>query len=120
MAHLSSEEIAQFRSKLSQYPNCLIALDAIEDCEGDLEDAAIVLAIRSGQDPDIANSQWLDGLARQCRASICREEFSADLQNGLPGGAIADLATTGICPPLLATPVVIYVIKQGIHEFCNL
>lgn len=119
MAKLTVEEIATFRSRLTDYPDALMVLDTIEDCEGDLEDAAIVLAIRAGQEPDTANSRWLDDLARQCRGAVCKAEFRADLQNGLAGAAIGHLATTLLCPPLLSTLVVLYVLKQDIDQFCG-
>lgn len=40
MIILTSQEIAQFRSQLAEYSVALEALDRIENCEGDLEDAA--------------------------------------------------------------------------------
>ena len=40
------------------------ALDLIEDCDGDLEDAVMTLAIRAGQEPEQTNSDWLDALAK--------------------------------------------------------
>jgi hypothetical protein len=81
MTIVTSQEIAQFRSQLAEDSLALKALDTIEDCEGDLEDAAMTLAIRVGQQPERANSEWLDALARKWRAVICQEEFRSPLQN---------------------------------------
>jgi hypothetical protein len=64
MTIVTSQEIAQFRSELANNPEAMKALDAIEDCEGNLEDAAIALAIRAGQQPQRDNAEWLDALAR--------------------------------------------------------
>lgn len=119
MTQVTSAEIAQFRSQLADYPDALISLDVIEDCEGDLEDAAMVLAIRVGQQPDIANSVWLDSLAKKCRAVICQEEFRNDFVNGNFSGMMGHLAATKLCPALLVTPVLMYVFQQGVNKFCE-
>lgn len=119
MTIVSSQEIAQFRSQLSTNPQAMIALDAIEDCEGDLEDAAIALAIRAGQQPQRENSEWLDALARKCRAAICQREFRQDLENGFYSSLVRYLEETPLLPPILATPVVMYAIHQGVSNFCE-
>jgi hypothetical protein len=60
MTQVTPEEIALFRVQLADYPDALAALEEIEECEGDLEDAAMVLAIRVGQQPEIANADgWI-------------------------------------------------------------
>ena len=119
MTQVTPEEIAQFRSQLADYPNALAALQAIEDCEGDLEDAAMALAIKAGQEPQRANSEWLDALARKCRAVICRSEFRDDLLKGNYTAVVPYLGATSLCPALLATPVIMYVVRQGINDFCQ-
>lgn len=119
MTTVTSTEIANFRSQLSEYPEALKALDVIEDCEGDLEDAAMVLAIRAGQEPQRANSEWLDALARKCRAVICQAEFRNDLLNGNFGAIVEQLRKTSLCPAPLVTPVIIYVVRQGVKDFCQ-
>lgn len=119
MTQVTPEEIAKFRAELTDYPDALSALAEIEDCEGDLEDAAMVLAIRVGQQPDIANSEWLDSLAKKCRAVICREEFRNPLTNGNFAPVVRQLAATRLCPPLLVVPVLIYVVKQDVNQFCE-
>lgn len=119
MTTVTFAEIAQFRSQLADYPYALTALDVIEDCEGDLEDAAMVLAIRAGQEPQRANSEWLDALARKCRAAICQEQFRNDLLNGSFTAIVGYLATTSLCPKLLTSPVIMYVVRKGVNSFCE-
>jgi hypothetical protein len=119
MTQVTPEEIAQFRSQLTDYPNAILALQAIEDCEGDLEDAAIALAIRAGQEPQRANAEWLDALARKCRAMICRSEFRESLLKGNYAEIVPYLAASSLCPAVLATPVIMYVMHQGINDFCQ-
>ncbi|BAZ39790.1 hypothetical protein NIES4101_57460 [Calothrix sp. NIES-4101] len=119
MTTVTSKEIAQFRSQLSEYPLALQALDLIEDCEGDLEDAAMTLAIRVGQQPECANSEWLDTLAKNWRAIICQQDFRPALQNSSIKEMMEHIKTMPVFPSILATPVLIYVIKQGIDNFCE-
>ncbi len=114
---LSSQDIAQYRSQLSAFPEAQQALDAIEDCEGDLEDAAISLAIHVGQQPD--RPDWLDGLAKRCRAAICTSPAREALEGGNLAGAIAALIEADICPALLLTPVMLYAIGSGLEAFCE-
>ncbi|NEP12355.1 MAG: hypothetical protein F6K14_19535 [Symploca sp. SIO2C1] len=119
MTIVTSEEIAQFRSKLSNYPEAMKALNAIEDCEGDLEDAAISLAIQAGQQPQRENAEWLDALARKCRAVICQQEFREDLLKGSYSSVFRYLLETPMLPKILITPVLMYVASQGVENFCE-
>ncbi|HBB30430.1 MAG TPA: hypothetical protein DDZ80_22465 [Cyanobacteria bacterium UBA8803] len=119
MTIITSQKIAQFRSQLANDSEAMEALDTIEDCEGDLEDAAIALAIRAGQQPQTDNAEWLDALAKKCRAVICQAEFREDLLKGSLSSAIAYLASTPLLPSILATPVVIYVMSKGVNSFCE-
>lgn len=112
------EEIEQFRASLSEYPDALSALDAIEDCEGDLEDAAIVLAIQSGQEPD-TSERWIDGLAKRWRHIICQANLKENFADGLTADALTSLTANTALPVKLATPVAIYVVKTGIDSFCQ-
>ena len=119
MTQVTPEEVARFRTQLVDYPDAINALQVIEDCEGNLEDAAMVLAIRAGQQPEITNSDWLDSLAKKCRAVICKEEFRNSLiaENFAP--IAGHLAATKLCPALLVTPVLMYAAQQGINSFCE-
>lgn len=118
MAIITSQEIAHYRSELADFPQALEALDAIEDCEGDVEDAAISLAIQAGQEPQTSEN-WLADLAKRCRTVICEKELRADLLNGRIKAAVGYLTASKICPEILATPIVIYAIKTGANEFCH-
>ncbi|NWF58793.1 MAG: hypothetical protein HXY43_05645 [Fischerella sp.] len=119
MTKVTAQEIARFRSQLAEDSAVMEALDLIEDCEGDLEDAAMTLAIRAGQEPERANSEWLDALARKWRAVICEQGFRDDLLNGSVKGMMEQLKTMPSFPQILATPVLMYVLKQGVSSFCE-
>lgn len=119
MTQVTPEEVAKFRTQLVDYPDAINALQVVEDCEGNLEDAAMVLAIRVGQQPEIANSEWLDSLAKKCRAVICKEEFRPSLVTGDFAPIAGHLAATKLCPSLLVTPVLMYVMQQGVDIFCE-
>jgi hypothetical protein len=118
MITVTFEEIAQYRSELSASPEALRALDMIEDCEGDLEDAAIALALQARQEPD-TSERWLEGLAKRCRAVLCQGDLRANLAAGSLQEAMRSLAQATDLPPSLATPVIIYVLKTGLEDFCK-
>ncbi|MFM7427339.1 MAG: hypothetical protein ACKO7W_20455 [Elainella sp.] len=118
MITLSSIEIAQYRSQLSENSLALRALDMIEDCEGDLEDAAIALALQAGQEPD-QSDQWLESIAKRCRVLLCQTGLRETIESGTLAQAVSLLAEESTIPHILATPVVLYVAKTGVEEFCK-
>ncbi|NES72150.1 MAG: hypothetical protein F6K24_46630 [Okeania sp. SIO2D1] len=114
---VTSEEISQFRTQLADYPQALQALDEIEACEGDLQDAALVLAIKSGYEPDRAG--LFNKLVERSRDILCQEDVQDNIMAGMLAGAVEMLLASTMVPPGLATPVVIYVFKRGIKEYCK-
>ena len=119
MTKITSQEIAQFRSQLANDPQAMEVLDLIEDCEGDLEDAAMTLAIYAGQEPERTNSEWLDALARKWRAVLCETKYRQDLLNGSIIDRMSLLRSIPEFPKILATPVLIYILKEGVNNFCK-
>ena len=119
MTKVTSQEIALFRSQLADDSSAMEALDLIEDCDGDLEDAAMSLAIRAGQEPGMTNSEWLDAMARKWRAVICEQEYRQDLLNNSLVSIMERLKKMPSFPQILATPVLIYILKQGVNDFCQ-
>ena len=115
---LTQEEIEFYRSQLTDYPEALAALDVLADCEGDLEDAAITLAIQCGQEPDISE-RWIEGLAKRWRHIICHADIKDGLEDGLSADALSILAASTNLPLRLATPVAIFVIKSEVETFCK-
>ncbi|MCT7957650.1 hypothetical protein [Laspinema palackyanum] len=115
---LSFADIARYRSELANYPDALVALDAIEDCEGDIEDAAIGLAIQAGQEPD-TSERWLEGVAKRCRAFLCQTDLRTALEAGNLNQIMESLTQSRLCPPILATPVIIFVLETGVETFCE-
>ena len=119
MTTVTPQEIEQFREQLRDYPEAIAALDEIEACEGNLEDAALVLAIEAGQESERGAREWLEGISKRCRPILCQEDFRDEIMAGLLAGAVEALLATTLIPPGLATPVVIYAFKIGIKKFCN-
>ncbi len=117
MIQLTLQEIAHYRSQLANYPEVLVALDELENCDGDLEDAAINLAIHIGQQPD--RGDWLDGIAKRCRVEICQEEFQEDLLSDRLNTVVDYLIESKTCSAILAAPIVLYVLKTGVENFCK-
>lgn len=117
MILLTSQEISQYRDQLSTCDEAMLSLEAIEDCEGDIEDAATNLAIKVGQNIDRVD--WLNGIAKRCRVEICKQDFRQDLEKNNIVGVVTFLLESNLCPSLLVTPVIVYVIKKGINDFCE-
>ncbi|ACK68742.1 conserved hypothetical protein [Gloeothece citriformis PCC 7424] len=117
MVSLTSEEISQYRSQLADYPDAVVALDEIDNCEGDLEDATLNLAIRVGQQPD--RNDFLNGLAKRYRVEICQDMLQQELLKGNLILVVDTLMKAELFPSVLVTPVVLYVMKQGVKSFCE-
>jgi hypothetical protein len=120
MITVTPEEIAQFRSDFQDNSDALAALDAIEECQGNLEAAAQLIAVET-TDEEVSfrgDSNYLEKLAQKLSKIICQEEFD-ELMTGVLTAAIATLAASGNIPIALATPVVIYVAKIGTNKFCE-
>ncbi|HTL89151.1 MAG TPA: hypothetical protein VL134_07105 [Leptolyngbya sp.] len=115
---VSPEELELFREQLADHSAAIAALEVIEDCDGDLEDAAISLAIRSGQLPE-ANEGWIEGLAKRWRHILCESEIQEELEDGLSGTVVDAIVAQSDLPMRLAIPVAIYVIKSGVQPFCQ-
>jgi hypothetical protein len=111
--------IEELQVQFVDIPDAMVSLETIVDCEGDLEDAAMALAIRVGQQPDINNSEWLDGLAKKCRVAICRSEFRNDMVDGKFMPLFQHFVHAKICPSLLILPVLLSVHERGVNRFCQ-
>lgn len=111
--------IAELQVQFANIPDALISLETILDCEGDLDDAAMALAIRVGQQPDIANNEWLKGLAKKHRVAICQSEFRNDMVEGNFMPLFHHFLTIKVCPKLLILPVLLYVHESGVNRFCQ-
>ncbi|MEY2975953.1 MAG: hypothetical protein RLZZ435_90 [Cyanobacteriota bacterium] len=113
----------QWRQALADYPDVLKAIDTVEDCEGDLEDAAITLALQARLEPD-GSPDWLRRFAKRYRSNICREfrHQHPDLPEETYLSAIhlvRYLAAESDCPNLLIFPVALWVLSQDLSQFCQ-
>ncbi|MBW4522584.1 MAG: hypothetical protein KME16_23305 [Scytolyngbya sp. HA4215-MV1] len=115
---LTPTEINQFRQELANLAPALIALEMVEACEGDLEDAAISLAIRVGQEPD-TSERWLEGVAKRWRHIICQLNLPSNSQPEQVVKMVKALTENTDIPPELVTPVALYVFKAGVNNFCQ-
>ena len=130
MTTVTPDEITEARSALTGNPNAIAALNEIEACGGNLEDAFEVLMVESGAEGEanrLGFGTSLKQLAQKCRNVICQEEFqeeivdgfSRDLLNVLVPIVTAQLTLMGNLPAALAIPVVMYILKLGIKRFCK-
>lgn len=115
---VTPQELEQWRSIFAEYPDAIAALVEIEDCDGDLEDAAIALGIQVGQEPDMIEG-WLDGLAKRWRHVICQADLKPGFETELSAETVTTLAAKTTLPLKLAVPIAIYVLKTGAAPFCE-
>ena len=118
MVTLSLAKIAHYRSALSASEEALLALEVIEDCEGDLDDAAISIALQVGQEPD-RSDHWLDGLAKRWRTTLCQDNVRSALQAGELLAALSILTEQTTLSLKLTVPVMIYMLETDVDEFCQ-
>jgi hypothetical protein len=115
-ATVTAEEIDRFREQLKNDPEALAALDTIQECEGNLEEAARSIATAAGNTE--VESDLLEQLSSRCRSVICQE----DMKEKLPVliAAIAGfLASSSGFPSRLATPIALFAIEKGSENFCD-
>ena len=118
MTVITSEEIARLKSSFADIPAALEALQEIEDCDGDVADAAISLALKSDQEPD-TNEQWLGDFSKRYRHVACRQEWREAIAQGEVNELVRHLTKNTDCPELIALPVALYVYKTGADDFCH-
>ncbi|MFZ4666975.1 MAG: hypothetical protein ACOYME_11170 [Prochlorotrichaceae cyanobacterium] len=122
------ERWTQWRNALADYPDVLKAIDTVEDCEGDLADAAITLALQARLEPD-GSVDWLMRFAKRFRPVICRADCRQQLaayppdispdQNLRVVSLVRYLVAESECPSLLVFPVALWVLRQGQEVFCE-
>ena len=118
MIVLTSEEITRLKSSLADMPAALEALREIGDCDGDVEDAAISLALKSNQEPD-TNEEWLGAFSKRYRHVVCQPEWREVIAKGDVKDLAMHLAEKTDCPKLIALPVALYVYKTDVDKFCH-
>ena len=118
---LTPEDIAQYREQFSQnnQKEALYALDIIKAMDGDVANAATMLAPKYNIVVSKSVPNILEELAKKSRNIVCDEEFIDQVMGGLLSAAVASLCATGQIPEALATPIVIYLARKGIQKWRN-
>ncbi len=109
---LTSEEIKEYREQFKDYPDALDTLNIIDECDGNLDDALILISMEeTGTEPDKGLN--LDKLAQKCRPVVCADLSRTILEifNILTGL----FGTVGI-----AVAVLLYILnKYGLDNYCE-
>jgi hypothetical protein len=118
---LTPEEIQQYREKLKDNAQASEDIDLIEQCDGDLEYAAIRLARRANIDTIRADEEtfWQKAVM-EARLLVCQDGLRDNLAPNILGGLIG-LFLTSSSPVLgvVATPIAIYIVEESLEDFCN-
>lgn len=128
MTLVTQAEIEQFREQLKDYPEALVAVDVIEEYEGNLAEAAKAIAIRNDIEgiADYGLSDWFFEMLQECRDFICQPKYQNLRENYLPAliPPLADcLAASLGCLPgvaaIIAVPFAAYIKEEGMEKFCK-
>ena len=121
---LTLEEIQQYREQLEQLKDNSTAIaqfKVIEQCEGDLEQAARMLSRRAGLGDHRKAGTILESALTQARQLVCNDNFKEGLAPDLISGVFTALISAN--NPLLiavATPCASYIVKMSLIKFCRL
>ncbi len=115
------DEISQLRSQLADNPEVNKALDLIEQNKGDLKVTAEILAHQSGYQVHPKSNLW-NSLVDKCRQAIYQAIYEGEFPETVE--AVVTLLTlltnfTGL-PVGILVPIAIYILKQGIPNYCEL
>jgi hypothetical protein len=120
---LNPEEIEKYRAELADNAKSLEDIALIEQCNGDLEYAAIRLARRSNIDTvraDADEDDFWQKITKQARQLVCHEQVKDDLAPDILGGLIGLFLTSGNAVlGVIATPLAIYIVKKTVEGFCD-
>jgi len=122
MLTVEIEQLDRWRAELADYPEMTRSLNEIEDCDGDVEDAAINLAPHAGLLPDNSSDQWLVSYTKRYRVAICQWAGQWASQTEKPpevSRIVRHLSENSPCPALLVLPVAVTAWQQGVEAFCE-
>jgi hypothetical protein len=117
MLLVNLDQLERWRAELADYPEVVRSLNEIEDCDGDLEDAALNLAIHAGLEPDHGD-QWLLSYTKRYRVAICQLLGQAESPLAV-SDLVRYLMDNSSCPALLVLPVAFAAQQQGLEVFCD-
>jgi len=118
MINVTLDKIDHYRSQFAENPAALRALDTLEDCEGNLEDAAINLALKAGQEPTESEG-WLEGFAKRWRVQLCQAHLRPHILADNLKDAVPVLVEMTNLPVGLAIALLLYVKNGGLDDFCK-
>ena len=114
---ITAAELQAYRQALEGIPGAIAVLNTIADCEGDLEDAAITIALQVGQEPDESDG-WVQSVAKRWRHVICHPDLKPVVTASKLAALVTQLGERTTLPTPLAILVAIVVIKTGGDTFC--
>lgn len=118
MLQVTPDDLDRWRVELADYPAAQQSIEEVDACDGDVEDAAINLALHAGLEPDTSD-RWLAGLAKRYRPCLCRPEAREHLLQAEVATLVHYLSAESPCPDVLVLPVAILVAQTGLDTFCR-
>lgn len=116
MTILTQGEIAKFRKEFASYPQAQEVLDTILEVDGNVEDAAQLMSVRSGQVVTMGDTSLSDSV-KKAQLYLCEEKIKSRWTD------INDVL--GLVKEFLPAPfstvvfVVIILSKMGLRNLCK-
>ncbi|WP_353570751.1 hypothetical protein [Candidatus Albibeggiatoa sp. nov. BB20] len=125
MITVTQEDIAQFRDVFADNQDAMDALGYIDNCDGNLSEAMeIIFTVEDDSfHRGASDGEDFEKFLGSFRTVICNPEFEANFIDK-PFDKALDialgylLASTGQ-PTLLLIPVLLYIFKLGLKDFCQ-
>jgi hypothetical protein len=120
MTIITSEELSKFRTSLQEYgEDALQALEAVEECHGNLEEAMEIVMINAGMEPVRGDDEWLDKLVKELRHFICDPDFKDFFISDAYALALGYLLAKTDHPATVLILVILYLFRKGLNYFCQ-
>lgn len=115
---ITNDELLKFQAQVAELPGAIAVFETLAECEGDLEDAAISVALQVGQEPDHSDG-WLNDTAKSWRHVLCQPEVRSHLAKGEIKLPVETLIEQSTLPARLAMLVAVHAAKLDLPSFCQ-
>jgi len=121
MITITPEELSKFRGALQDNDEALEALDVVEECNGNLEEAMEIVMINAGMEPVRGDDDWIDfeNIGKELRKVICTQAFEYAFVNGSFAIILGHLINENMYPTAMLVLFIFYWFRLGFDHFCN-
>ncbi|MCV6639337.1 hypothetical protein [Candidatus Albibeggiatoa sp. nov. NOAA] len=121
MVTITSSELDQFRTAFQDNDDAQDALDILENCNGNLQDAASIIIGIEKNEYHLGDQDWVDfeNIIKDLRKVVCNQAFEAAFVSSLTGALEYLVGKELGFSKVFLTFFVVYLSHQGFEYFCN-